>query len=165
MQAGTKCRRRAEPGQRTLLQLLFNESDKEMEPVNLLKRGFALSLLVLLALTACPGVVTPLEPSVTVEPTSGAAGTEVVVTGEGFPANIEIDVRLGPPDVGASPEAYAVTTTTETGAFVTSFVLPARWPNATPIIEEELLIIALIPDGSVKATAPFDYEPGAQPSD
>lgn len=134
-----------------------------MDLASLLKRGFALSLVALLAVTACNGIVAPQEASVAVDPTSGAAGTEVIVIGEGFPANIEINIRLGPPEVGASPEAYATTITTETGAFVTAFAIPDKWPDETPIVDEELLIIALIPDGSVKATVPFDYQPSLAP--
>ncbi|MDX1689075.1 MAG: hypothetical protein R3248_13920 [Candidatus Promineifilaceae bacterium] len=133
-----------------------------------LKRVFVLSLVSILALavvlTACGGVTAPVEPAIVVEPTSGGAGTEVVVSGEGFPAEVEISIRLGPPDVGASPLAYATTTTTERGVFATSFVLPERWPDEAPIVEEELLIIALIADGSVKATARFDYEPLRTPA-
>ena len=110
-------------------------------------------------LAACCRTTGPVEPAITVDPVAGAAGTEVTVSGHGFPSGLEINIRLGPPDVGASPLAYATTTTTTDGAFVTSFVLPATWPDETPIVEGELLIIALIPDGSVKATAPFAYGP------
>lgn len=148
-----------DPDRLTLWAGLFDESDGEMDLAGFLKRGFALGLVPLLAATACNGIVAPPEASVAVDPTSGAAGTEVIVTGEGFPANIEINIRLGPPEMGASPEAYANTMTTENGAFVTAFAIPNKWPDETPIVEEELLIIALIPDGSVKATASFDYQP------
>lgn len=129
-----------------------------------LKRGLTLSLVLSLIWAACAGVRGPVEPSIAVEPAAGTAGTEVVVTGEGFPAGVEIDVRLGPPDVGASPEAYATAITTEHGGFVTSFVMPSMWPDETPIAEGELLIIALVSDGSVKATAPYDYRPPPSPT-
>ncbi len=133
-----------------------------------LKRMFVLSLVWIMALAvvlaACGGVAAPVEPSIVVEPTSGGAGTEVAVSGEGFPAGVEISIRLGPPDVGASPLAYATTTATEKGVFFTSFILPEKWPDEVAIVEEELLIIALIADGSVKATARFDYQPLPTPA-
>jgi len=139
-----------------------------MHPVGYRKRWLALSLVLIVALAvalaACGGVAAPAEPSITLEPTSGAPGIEVAVTGEGFPVAVEINIRLGPPDVGASPEAYATTLTTESGGFSTSFILPETWPDGNAITEKELLVIALLPDGSVKATAPFDYQPLTSPA-
>jgi len=128
------------------------------------KSGLALILWLLAWLAACGGAGVPLTPAIAVDPTGGGPGTVVTITGEEFPAGVEINIRLGPPDVGASPEAYATTMTLENGSFVTSLVLPGTWPDETPIVEEELLIIALIPDGSVKATAPFDYRPPFNPA-
>lgn len=154
------------------LNLIFNESDGEMERLGFLKRRLSRRVAVWLApvvwlalavwLAACGGATGPVEPSIMVEPAAGAAGTEVTVAGDGFPAGLVINIRLGPPDVGATPLAYATATATEDGTFVTSFVLPAFWPDETPIVEGELLIIALVPDGSVKATAPFGF--GSPPS-
>lgn len=130
------------------------------------QREVAPILILMLAawLAACAGGATPPTPSIEVEPTSGLAGTDITVTGKGFPAGVEISIRLGPPGVGASPEAYAVATTTGRGAFVTAFVLPEMWPDGTPIVEEALLIIALTSDGSVKATASFNYRAPLNPT-
>lgn len=139
-----------------------------MDPAGFFRRWLASSVLLIVAwtaaLAACGGAAAPAQPSLTVDPTAGGAGTVVTVTGEGFPAGAAINIRLGPPDVGASPEAYGMAVATEEGAFVASFVVPETWPDGRPIVEEALLIIALIPDGSVKATAPFEYRPAHSPA-
>lgn len=115
-------------------------------------------------LAACAGAGAPPTPRIAVDPAGGGPGTVVSITGEGFPAGVEIVIRLGPPDVGASPEAYATTMTMANGSFVTSLALPETWPDETSIVEGELLIIALTPDGSMKATVPFDYRPPLNPA-
>ena len=139
-----------------------------MNAVSLLKRSLTLILVtmapVLAGMAACSGLATPVEASIVVDPASGGAGTEITVTGEGFPAGVEINIRLGPPEMGASPEAYATATTAESGRFVTAFALPDMWPDGTAILQENLLIIALIPDGSVRATAPLAYQPSLFPT-
>lgn len=127
-------------------------------------RALLLALLLLVGVAACvSGAGAPEEAMIMLEPTEGGPGTEVTVRGSGFPAHTQLDFRLGPPDVGASPQAYAVTSTGADGSFATSFILPNAWPDGRPIDQETLLIIALNSDGSVKATAPFTFHPSSGP--
>lgn len=127
-------------------------------------RALLLALLLLVGAPACAfGAGAPSEPTIVLEPREGGAGTKVTVRGSGFPAHMELDIRLGPPDVGASPQAYAVTSTGADGSFATSFILPNAWPDGRLIDQETLLVIALNSDGSVKATAPFTFRSSSNP--
>lgn len=100
------------------------------------------------------------EPFISVSPQSGGSNTAVVVLGENFPAGTAVMLRLGPPDVGATPNSYASATAGADGRFTMSFLIPESWPDGRPITEPELTIIVINEDGSVKATAPFAFQPG-----
>jgi hypothetical protein len=97
-------------------------------------------------------------PVIVLSPQSGGANTQVVVTGENFPVGTAVTLRLGPPDVGATPFSYASGAAGGDGRFTMSFHVPAAWPDGMPITEAVLTVIALNDDGSVKATAPFTLE-------
>ncbi|MBN1316894.1 MAG: hypothetical protein JXA42_15550, partial [Anaerolineales bacterium] len=72
--------------------------------------------------------------------------------------NTPIEIRIGPPDVGATPQSYAETITTKDGEFALSFSMPAEWPDGSPILIEEMVIVAINNDASVKSTVPFRYQ-------
>jgi hypothetical protein len=100
------------------------------------------------------------EPLISVSPQSGGANTEVVVSGENFPAGTAVMLRLGPPDVGATPNSYGSAVADGDGRFTLTFLVPESWPDGTPITTPELTVIVINEDGSVKATAPFAFQPG-----
>jgi hypothetical protein len=117
--------------------------------------------VVAFLLVACAGLRIPVEPSICLSPTSGGPGTRVLVTGSDFPADTVLAVRLGPPDVGATPQTYGQATSDAGGRLQLAFDMPARWPDGSPVTEEELVVVVLNEDGSVKAVAPFRFEPAA----
>jgi hypothetical protein len=84
----------------------------------------------------------------------------VVVTGQNFPAGLAVMLRLGPPDVGATPFSYASGTADQNGSFTLTFTIPENWPDGRPITETELTVIVLNEEGSLRATAPFSLAPG-----
>ena len=63
-------------------------------------------LLLGFIFVACSNSATSGTPSITINPVSDGPNTPVVVIGEGFPAKVEVNVRLGPPSVGATPQSY-----------------------------------------------------------
>jgi hypothetical protein len=108
-------------------------------------------------LVACAAPVAWSQPSIVLSPTFGGPGTLVTVTGSGFPVDTQVHTRLGPPSVGATPQSYGAAVAGTSGAFVLAFTMPGHWPDGTPIAEQELIVVVLNEDGSVKATAPFNY--------
>jgi hypothetical protein len=110
-------------------------------------------------LVGCAGLHIPVEPTITLSPTTGGPGTRVLVTGSDFPATTTLAVRLGPPDVGATPQTYGEATSDTAGRFQLAFDMPARWPDGSPVTEEEIVVVVLNEDGSVKAVAPFLFQP------
>jgi len=116
-------------------------------------------LIGTIVLSACVPAIEQAEPAIVLDPMTGGPGTPVVVIGSGFPAKIPVSVRLGPPSVGATPQSYGDTTTDAEGIFTLSFTMPAQWPDGAPITQSEMVVVALNEDGSIKATAPFDYTP------
>jgi hypothetical protein len=100
------------------------------------------------------------SPAITLDPPTGGAGTTVSVAGFDFPAGTPVSLRLGPPDVGATPQSYAQATAGSDGRFSLTFIIPDQWPDGRPITEAELTVIVLNEDGSLRATAPFAFHPG-----
>jgi hypothetical protein len=123
----------------------------------LLAGGFLLSLagVAFLAWNAAQA------PHVSVTPDEGGPLTQVTVTGHHFPPRATLSVRLGPPDVGASPQAYAAATTDDQGTFAALFAMPVTWPDGSPIGEQDLIIVVINDDASLKATTTFAYAPTA----
>jgi hypothetical protein len=119
--------------------------------------GIGIGIWILIMFSACIPGIERTEPVIVLDPTRGGAGTSIIVTGSGFPAETQISVRLGPPSVGATPQSYARETTDADGRFALLFVMPGYWPDGTPIAETELVVVVLNQDGSAKATAPFVY--------
>jgi len=117
------------------------------------------ALIVLSTVSACVSPLEPAEPMIVLYPTTGGPGTSVRVSGSGFPAQIRVSVRLGPPSVGATPTSYGDVETDASGRFTLPFTMPSHWPDGTPIVETNLVVVALNQDGSIKATAAFDYIP------
>lgn len=111
-----------------------------------------------LSLSACEATISHFEsPRISVEPNSGGPNTTVVINGQGFPPNTAIEIRLGPPDIGASPKSYAAAVTNPEGEFMLTFTMPSNWPDGSPITIKDLVIIAINNDASVKSTALFAY--------
>ncbi len=101
-------------------------------------------------------------PVIVLNPQMGGVNTEVVVNGEHFPAGMAVMLRLGPPEVGATPFSYASGTADSNGRFNLTFAVPESWPDGRPITEANLTVIVLNEDGSIKATAPFALQPGME---
>lgn len=116
-------------------------------------------MTALSALSACVPYLEQLEPMIVLNPTTGGPGTSVAVSGSGFPAYVQVSVRLGPPSIGATPQSYGDATTDADGSFALALTMPAQWPDGTPITETDLVVVALNEDGSAKGTAPFRYIP------
>lgn len=113
-------------------------------------------------LTACSnlGSEQKTEPVIVLNPQMGGVNTEVVVTGEHFPGGTAVMLRLGPPEVGAAPFSYVSGTVDSNGRFSLTFAIPESWPDGSLITETNLTVIVLNEDGSIKATAPFAFQPG-----
>ncbi len=83
------------------------------------------------------------NPSVTINPSSGGAGTTVTASGGGFPANVEVGVYLSALDAqvgGGEPYRYAVTMTDYNGRYSMSFAMPAFWPDGSPVAQSKLVV-------------------------
>ena len=116
-------------------------------------------LIAFSTLSACVAHLEHPQPVIELDPAQGGPGTCVIVSGSGFPAETWVSVRLGPPSVGATPQSYADTTTDPNGEFVLAFTIPAQWPDGTPLLVSDLVIVVLNENASAKATAPFAYVP------
>jgi hypothetical protein len=112
-------------------------------------------------ISACIPRIEQVEAIIVLDPVTGGAGTSVAVTGNGFPTETRVGIRLGPPSVGATPQSYGDTITDANGSFMLSFTMPAQWPSGAPITQTELVVVVLNEDGSAKATAPFGYTPSS----
>lgn len=100
-------------------------------------------------------------PVATINPTTGEAGTQVTITGSGFPANTTVNVHLGALAVAAAaaapPTVYATTTTDATGAYQVAFAMPGQWPDGAPIPNGRVIIIVATADFSAQASTSFTY--------
>ncbi len=87
-------------------------------------------------------------PALTLEPTTGAAGATVKVSGSGFPAGSRVVISLAP----SQPPAYAVNSALAdaNGGFAVDLIVPSdpRWLDESPVP-----IVAAVDGQNVKAQA------------
>lgn len=93
------------------------------------------------------------RPTLTAQPTSGAAGTAVTLSGQGWPAGTRVALSLGGANTGAGGH-YAIATADARGR-VTMRVRPSALPSGVPLTPGRITLLAHNADGSLKATAPF----------
>ncbi|HYP39398.1 MAG TPA: Gmad2 immunoglobulin-like domain-containing protein [Chloroflexia bacterium] len=98
-----------------------------------------------------------VQPSIRLAPGNGKAGTGVVVSGEGFPAGGNVEIRLGGLQTGATQQVYTATRADNIGAIKASFTMPERWPNGDTIVQPQVVVLASTPDLVTKASAIFEY--------
>ncbi len=110
--------------------------------------------------TATPPVA---NPSITLSPSSGGPHTRVLVTGEGFPAGQAIDIRLSA-GAGAATPSLGEAVAGGDGTIQLALMMPEEWSNGTPIADRQLVVVAANADASVKATAPFNFQPFPTPT-
>ncbi|RIK42026.1 MAG: hypothetical protein DCC55_10075 [Chloroflexi bacterium] len=107
------------------------------------------------------------NPFADVNPTSGPAGANVIVTGGGFPANTAVYLYLGAPvraaGVAAEPMRYAAGVTDSRGEYRLSFVMPATWPDGTPIEPGDLLVLVATDNFTVEASDTFEFQAARPP--
>jgi len=97
-----------------------------------------------------------IEPKITVDPTYGPAGAEVVVTGSGFAAGVGITFTLnGTPITPTSP-----VTSDADGAFTGTLDLPANLANGNnPIVATDASANSATVNYDVSNTVPFTLVP------
>jgi hypothetical protein len=102
-------------------------------------------------------------PVATVSPAAGGAGTQVTVSGSGFPANTTLNVHLAALAAAAAaaeaatPAVYATTTTDANGAYRVTFEMPATWPNGSAIPNGRLVVVVATEGFTAQASASFAY--------
>jgi hypothetical protein len=102
------------------------------------------------------------QPVIILYPNEGGAGTQVTLTGAGFPANMNLEVHIGIPNAGFGEQAYAKTTSDTKGNVSLNFSMPGQWPDGAPIHDSKLIVVLSNPDGSVKGLAPFNFVPAVE---
>ncbi|MEZ4717462.1 MAG: PA14 domain-containing protein [Caldilineaceae bacterium] len=107
-----------------------------------------------------PPTPTP-NPNARVSPPGGSGGTQVIVSGGGFPANTTVNVHLAAFDASPSSnrgyERYATTTTNANGDYSVGFSMPGSWPDGTAIATGNLLILVATDDFGVSTSVTFNY--------
>ncbi|MCB0187278.1 MAG: hypothetical protein KDE31_23585, partial [Caldilineaceae bacterium] len=99
--------------------------------------------------------------AVTVEPAAGTAGTTIMLTATGFPANTQVDLYLAglirASAAAERPQSYATATTDANGNATLSFVLPSTWPSGEPLLTGDLVMLVATQDFAVRANTTFSY--------
>lgn len=109
-----------------------------------------------------PTPAPPVNPYAHIDPPAGSAGTEVTITGGGFPADTQVDLYIAgvvASEVGAAarPNSYATATTDTGGEFRMNFTIPANWPDGRAIESGRLGMLIATQDFRVRASVTFDY--------
>jgi uncharacterized protein YraI len=99
------------------------------------------------------------KPNVTVNPDAGGPGTQVGVSGGGFPPNSTLFVYLGGVVRASSASAQPIASVLSdgNGNFGTFFVMPQRWPNGDSIETGKLAVLVATGDFGVEAGSTFDF--------
>jgi len=111
-------------------------------------------------LAATPTTVA--NPYAQLDPAAGSAGTEVTVSGGGFPANTQVDLYLAGlvksgVTASARPNSYATATTDAAGTYRLRFTMPGSWPDGSAIVSGRLALLIATADFGLRASATFDY--------
>jgi hypothetical protein len=104
---------------------------------------------------------TPVDPSISLAPTSGPAGTRVTAAGGGFPANTAVAVYLAPLDTSVGSGAlvqYASGMTDRNGRYSLVFTMPATWPDGGQITQDRIVVTVATPDFSISVSSTFAYQ-------
>lgn len=106
-----------------------------------------------------PKPTVAIEPYTNVSPASDGAGTQVTVTGGGFPAATQVNVHLAQlvraSGIVEDPAIYQSTTTDANGNFSITFVMPNTWPDNSFIGTGKLAIVVATADFTKQAAATF----------
>lgn len=112
-----------------------------------------------------PATSTPVA-NVNLSPANGGAGTQVTVSGSGFPANASVYIYLGAfdgaIDPSADPEHYVILPTNAAGEYSGVLAIPSTWPNGEAIAAGPIIVLVATNDFTVQASATFTYA-GAAP--
>ena len=116
-----------------------------------------------------PTTAAATGPAVSINPTSGTATTEAMVTATGFPANVQVDLYLAgvvqaSAAAGGRPQSYANATTDNNGNATLIFTMPTNWPSGEPLLTGQLVVLVATVDFSVRANTTFDYTPPTVPT-
>lgn len=118
--------------------------------------------------TATASATATPVPVATLNPTAGEAGTQVTITGSGFPANTTVNVHLGAlasaAAAAATPTVYGTTTTNANGAYQVTFTMPDQWPDGSPLTDGRIIVIVATADFQAQASASFTYQTAAATS-
>ena len=117
------------------------------------------------AATATATLTATPVPVAAVSPDSGGVGTQVTVSGGGFPANTTVNVYLGALVAAmaeaAAPTSYATTVTDSNGDYSVTFAMPATWPDGSAITDGQVIIVVAMANFEAQASAIFDYSAAA----
>jgi hypothetical protein len=91
-------------------------------------------------------------------PDRGGAGKQVLIVGDNFRANEDVEIHLGGLNTGATEHVYAIFRSDANGAINGTFVMPEYWPSGEKILVSQVVVLANTPDFLYKATAEFNYE-------
>lgn len=100
-----------------------------------------------------------VQPSLIVRPGGGSPGSQVLVTGQGFPANTPVRIDLALEGGSPSFPNIASDSTNFRGVFRATFALPGDWSGGTATLPGRVIITATTADGSVRASTGFDLAP------
>jgi len=103
---------------------------------------------------------TPANPSISLSPSSGGAGTQVTASGSGFPANVTVAVFLAPLDTApgrGARQQYVAGTTDSSGRYALTFTMSGAWSNGGQITQDRVVVTVATPDFSVAVSSVFAY--------
>lgn len=102
-----------------------------------------------------------MNPYASINPAGGDAGTQVTISGGGFPANVSLGAYLatfdGSHGAGPGAQRYTSGVSNANGDYSLTFAVPARWPDDSRINAGRLLVVVATDDFDVVASAPFDF--------
>lgn len=129
-----------------------------------------LGLLLVLALAACEDTAVhttppaPIDsvgaPTITVDPPTIGPNTPITVTGQGFPANVVVELTVQRITESFTTDPFGQGQTDAEGNVTIEAQVPALWLDGTPLNGPELTLELATEDGDVRGvtTVPFEGE-------
>ncbi|MBI5931503.1 MAG: SH3 domain-containing protein [Chloroflexi bacterium] len=98
-------------------------------------------------------------PVVVISPNTGPSGTNITVSGSGYPPSVSVSVRLAITSTDFLTTPYVTAVTSTSGTFATSFIMPSKWPDNSTITQTNLQVVALVDGTSYVDSEAFTYQP------
>jgi hypothetical protein len=104
-------------------------------------------------------VTPPPAAAIGLSPDIGSANDTITINGTGYPSNANVSVYIGRADEAPFPQPLTTSQSNGQGNVTISLLVPATWPNSSPINRNAFFLYVATENFTESASAKFTYVP------